>query len=120
MSLIMEILLRPLGRVRLWFRRASADGHGEGTGRDRTRCGHQNHLPSSAAMDGVMNDRTTSVSNSSPSPIVVPTWPMTVSSLTAMDIIVNANTRPGGRHHRTGAAHRADDARSSARRGSPP
>ena len=41
-----------------------------------------------------MNDRTTSVSNSRPRPMVVPTWPITVSSLTAIDIIVKANTRP--------------------------
>ena len=48
-------------------------GHGSGSGRCRTRCGHQNHLPSSAAMAGVMNDRTTRVSNSRPRPMVVPT-----------------------------------------------
>src|ERR1700730_12606634 len=69
-------------------------GHGEGTGRCRTICGHQNHLPSSVAMDGVMSDRTTSVSKSRPSPIVVPTWPMTVSWLTDIVIIVNANSSP--------------------------
>src|ERR1700760_1689093 len=69
-------------------------GHGEGTGRCRTICGHQNHLPSNAAMDGVINDRTTSVSNSNPRPMVVPTWPITVSSLTAIVIIVKAKTSP--------------------------
>ena len=41
------------------------------------RCGHQNQRPSSAAIDGVMNDRTTRVSNSRPRPMVVPIWPMT-------------------------------------------
>ena len=45
-------------------------------------------------MDGVMSERTIRVSNSRPRPMVVPTWPMTVSSLTAIDIIVKANTRP--------------------------
>ena len=33
---------------------------------------HQNHRPSYAAMDGVMNDRTISMSNSTPRAIVVP------------------------------------------------
>ena len=42
-------------------------------GRERTFSGHQNQRPSSAATDGIMNDRTTSVSNRSPKPIVVPT-----------------------------------------------
>ncbi len=41
-----------------------------------------------------MNARTTSVSNSKPRPIVVPTWPMTRRSLTSMDPMVNANTSP--------------------------
>ena len=41
-----------------------------------------------------MNARTTNVSNSRPKPMVVPTWPITVNSLTAIDIIVKANTRP--------------------------
>lgn len=49
------------------------DGQGEGSGRWRTRCGHQNHLPISAAIDGVMKARITSVSNSRPNPMVVPT-----------------------------------------------
>jgi hypothetical protein len=48
-------------------------GHGDGTGRVRTRCGHQNHRPMSAAIDGVMNERMISVSNNKPRPIVVPT-----------------------------------------------
>jgi hypothetical protein len=34
--------------------------------------GHQNQRPSSVAMDGVMKDRTISVSNIRPRPIVVP------------------------------------------------
>src|SRR5947209_4807167 len=42
-------------------------------GRGRTLIGHQNQRPSSAAMEGVMNERTTNVSNSRPKPIVVPT-----------------------------------------------
>ena len=49
------------------------EGQGDGTGRCRTRCGHQNHLPSSAAMEGVISDLTINVSNSRPSPMVVPT-----------------------------------------------
>ena len=48
-------------------------GHGTGRGRVRTCCGHQNQRPSSAAIDGVMNDRITSVSKINPMPIVVPT-----------------------------------------------
>jgi len=69
-------------------------GQGEGTGRCRTCCGHQNHLPSSAAMDGVISDRTISVSKSRPRPMVVPTWPMTVSSLTDSFIIGERETSP--------------------------
>ena len=45
-------------------------------------------------MDGVINDRTISVSNSRPSAIVVPIWPSTRRSLKMNDAIVNANTRP--------------------------
>src|SRR6185312_11077748 len=45
-------------------------------GRGRTTSGHQNQRPSSAAMVGVMNERTIKVSNISPRPMVVPTWPM--------------------------------------------
>ena len=41
-----------------------------------------------------MNDRMISVSNSRPIPIVVPTCPATTRSLTTIDIIVNANTKP--------------------------
>ena len=63
-------------------------------GRGRTICGHQNQRPSSAAIDGVMNERTTSVSNSRPKAIVVPTWPMISKSLAAIAAMVNANTRP--------------------------
>src|ERR1700687_535933 len=51
-------------------------------GRERTLCGHQNQRPRSAAMDGVMNERTTSVSNNRPRPMVVPTCPTTRGSLT--------------------------------------
>jgi hypothetical protein len=51
----------------------SAFGQGRGTGHGRARCGHQNQRPSRAASDGVMSDRTTSVSKSSPRPMVVPT-----------------------------------------------
>jgi hypothetical protein len=63
-------------------------------GRGRTLIGHQNQRPSSAAMDGVMNERTTNVSNNRPRPIVVPTWPMMRRSLTTIEAMVNANTRP--------------------------
>jgi hypothetical protein len=42
-------------------------------GRGRTFCGHQNQRPSSAVMDGIMNARTTNVSNTRPRPMVVPT-----------------------------------------------
>ena len=45
-------------------------------------------------MDGVMNARTTNVSNSNPSAMVVPTWPMVSRSLTVVDTIVAANSRP--------------------------
>ena len=45
-------------------------------------------------MDGVMNDRTINVSNSRPRPMVVPTCPMMRRSLTTIDAMVNANTRP--------------------------
>lgn len=45
-------------------------------------------------MDGVMNERTINVSNSRPSPMVVPTWPMVRKSLAAIEAIVNAKTRP--------------------------
>ena len=41
-----------------------------------------------------MNERTTNVSNNNPSPIVVPTCPMTIMSETVIEIIVNANTMP--------------------------
>ena len=61
-------------------------------GRVRTFSGHQNQRPKSAATDGVMNDRTTKVSNSYPIPMVVPTWPMTRSSLIAIELMVKANT----------------------------
>jgi len=42
-------------------------------GRVRTFWGHQNHRPIIAAIDGVMNDRITNVSNNKPRPIVEPT-----------------------------------------------
>jgi hypothetical protein len=47
-------------------------GHSTGLGLVRTFCGHQNHRPISAAIDGVINDRMTKVSNNNPKPIVVP------------------------------------------------
>ena len=56
--------------------------------------GHQNHRPSAAAIDGVMNDRTISVSTSSPKPMVVPNWPTTRRLLTIIDAMVKANTKP--------------------------
>src|SRR6185312_6951043 len=63
-------------------------------GRRRTRCGHQNQRPSSTAIDGVRNERTTSVSNNRPMPMVVPTCPRIRKSLNTNDDIVAANTRP--------------------------
>ena len=39
--------------------RTAGAGQGWGTGRGRTFCGHQNHLPSRAAMEGVMKARIT-------------------------------------------------------------
>jgi hypothetical protein len=45
-------------------------------------------------MDGVMNERTISVSNSRPSPMVVPIWPRTRKSLNTNEDMVKANTRP--------------------------
>ena len=41
-----------------------------------------------------MNERTTKVSNSKPRPMVVPTWPIIRKSLTTIEAIVKANTRP--------------------------
>ena len=73
---------------------AAGWGHGWGMGRSRTICGHQNQRPMRAAMDGVMNDRITRVSNNRPSAMVLPTWPATRRSLTSIDAIVKANTRP--------------------------
>src|SRR5262245_5592485 len=64
------------------------------SGRLRTRNGHQNQRPRIAAIDGVINERTTKVSNSSPSPIVVPPWPIAIRSLVTMDAMVTAKTRP--------------------------
>ena len=43
---------------------------------------------------GFMNDRTISVSNIRPIPIVVPTCPMIRRSLTTIEAMVNANTNP--------------------------
>jgi len=45
-------------------------------------------------MDGVISDRTTNVSNSNPSPIVVPIWPIATRSLVTIDAIATAETRP--------------------------
>ncbi len=47
-----------------------------------------------AAMDGVANDRTISMSNSKPRPDLVPTFNLPAGSLTAMDAMVTANTSP--------------------------
>ncbi len=58
-----------------------------------------------------MNERTIKVSNNRPRPMVVPIWPITRSSLTTIDAIVNANTKPAVRDDLAGTAHRADDAR---------
>ena len=63
-------------------------------GRGRTFSGHQNHRPSSAAIDGVMNERTISVSKIRPTPMVVPIWASTISSPKAKPHIVNAKTSP--------------------------
>ena len=41
-----------------------------------------------------MKARITKVSNNRPIPIVVPIWATTTMALTAIDIMVNANTRP--------------------------
>ena len=70
-----------------WDGPAGVD-HFAGTGRVRTTCGHQNQRPISAAIDGVMNDRTISVSNSSPSAMVLPTCAITVRSPNTNDTIV--------------------------------
>src|SRR5271156_2850613 len=59
-----------------------------------TRRGHQNQRPSSAAMDGVMKERTTRVSKSSPSMMVEPIWPAMRRSLTSMEPMVKAKTIP--------------------------
>ncbi len=56
--------------------------------------GHQNQRPSSAAIAGVMNERTIRVSNSRPNAMVVPTCPTVRSSLIAMELRVNAKTSP--------------------------
>ncbi len=63
-------------------------------GRERTGTGHQNQRPSRVAIAGIMKARTTNVSNSSPSPIVVPTCAMIRRSLTTIDAMVSANTTP--------------------------
>ena len=68
--------------------------HDSGTGRCRTTCGHQNQRPSSAAMDGVMKDLITRVSNNRPMAIVEPTCARTLSSPKTMVAMVSANTRP--------------------------
>ena len=63
-------------------------------GRGRTRTGHQNHRPSNAAIDGVMNARTTSVSKSRPRANVVPIWPRIRRSAKTNDAMVAAKTSP--------------------------
>ena len=60
---------RPSSRVR---QRRMGAAFNAGSGRERTLSGHQNQRPSSAAVAGTMNDRTTRVSNNSPRPMVVP------------------------------------------------
>lgn len=82
------------GRRRSSPAMTGATARGACAGCSRTFNGHQNHRPSSAAIDGIMNERTIRVSNSRPSPIVVPTWPTTRRSLTSMEAMVNANTSP--------------------------
>ena len=57
---------------------------------ERTFWGHQNQRPSSAAMDGVMNDRTINVSDSGPNPMVLPA------------LSEHRRLADGGRHHREG------------------
>ena len=74
--------------------RGGSDRSMELAGRGRTACGHQNHRPSSAAIDGVMNERTTKVSNNRPRPMVVPSWPIISKSLNIIEAMVKANTRP--------------------------
>jgi hypothetical protein len=57
--------------------------------------GHQNQRPSSAAMAGVMKDRTTRVSKSSPSMMVEPIWPAMRRSLASMEpTLQNGPTNP--------------------------
>jgi hypothetical protein len=41
-----------------------------------------------------MKARITNVSNNRPNPVVVPIWAITTMALAAIDIMVNANTRP--------------------------
>ena len=41
-----------------------------------------------------MNERTINVSNNRPRPMVLPIWPMTRRSLTTIEAIVKANTKP--------------------------
>ena len=45
-------------------------------------------------MEGIMHDRMTRVSKSRPKAIVVPICPTMTNSLTTMDAMVKANTRP--------------------------
>ncbi len=75
-------------RVVTWCMRSEYDG------RDRTFNGHQNHGPRMAAIDGVISERTISVSSSSPIPMVIPPWPTLSRSPEIMAPIVNANTSP--------------------------
>jgi hypothetical protein len=63
----------PTDRSRKLAGRGRTYRSGKLAGRGRTCCGHQNQRPSSAAMDGIMNARTTNVSNTRPRPMVVPT-----------------------------------------------
>ena len=63
-------------------------------GRGRTLSGHQNQRPSSAAIDGVMKERTINVSKIRPTPIVVPIWASTSRSPKTKPHMVKAKTRP--------------------------
>ncbi len=47
-----------------------------------------------AAIDGVISDRTISVSSSSPMPMVMPPWPTLSRSPEIIEPMVKANTRP--------------------------
>src|SRR5262249_19772239 len=90
-----------LGAANAWIYEPAKAGMGSGRGAvgvgnglARTRCGHQNQRPISAAIDGVMKERTTSVSNSRPRPMVLPTWARITKALRLNESMVNAKTSP--------------------------